>query len=461
MRPLGSIDLLILALYFGGLVVFGIVVRRVRSFSDFTVGGRAVPAAMVMASLCATYIGPGYTMGLSGRAFSGGWTFPMLFCLFALQTVLSGWFLVPRLQRHSSAHSLGDVMEFHYGSASKIWTGVISVGLCFGLAGVVGKAGGSILATALGTEPVVGILIVSTVGVVYTFTGGLRSVIATEAIQFAIMLAGVGLLLLLTASRAGSFQEASAAGALLTAESLRSLGAAATIGLCTSLLLGEMLIPPYANRALAAGSAKDGRWGFVLAGIFAVVWFGMIGSAGILSRSLLPPNTPEDGVLLGLASMVLPAGLLGLFCVAAASIVMSTQESLLNAGAVALTRDILPKSFAWSDELQLRWSRGATLVGGLLSVLVALYSPGIVRGLLVCYSIWASTVLPPLVLALLGGRVSQRIALASMLGGGAACAGSSLLLGTSAEGIATIHGLIGASVAAALTWGLERLGRWS
>jgi SSS family solute:Na+ symporter len=395
-------DMSVIGLYLVGLVIFGVFIRRIRGFEDFSVARREVPAPMVFAALCGAYLGPGFSLGLTGKAYQGGYLMPAVFTLFAVQTIIVGVWVAPRLKRVKDAHTLGDIMGRFYGREAQFVTGIVSVGLCIGFAGVLARAGGSVLAPALGISVPKAILIVAGVGTLYTITGGLKSVIATDAFQFSIVLCATGLTLLLAGDRAGSFHALDVEAANLTRAAWASTSASSLFGLCVLTLLGECLIPPYSNRALAAGSEGASRRGFVAAGGFSVAWFGMMAAAGVIARHVLPPNSDADGALVSLAGVVLPHGLLGLFLVAIAAMVMSTQEGLLNAASVCLAQDLLGFSRSWRDHTRLTLARGATFLFGCVAVGFALKAPSIISGLLVCYSIWAPTVLPALIWALAG-----------------------------------------------------------
>ena len=64
-------------------------------------------------------------------------------------------------------------------------------------------------------------------------------------------------------------------------------------------------------------------------------------SLGIIARSIIPKDTAEDLVLLNLVKMIMPASGYALLLVVLISVVMSSLDSLLNAGAVAFTQDII------------------------------------------------------------------------------------------------------------------------
>ena len=107
---LNFLDFTTIGIYFLVLLGFGILVRRVRGFSDYAVGNREVPTSMIFASLSAAYIGPGYTMGFCSKGFASGYFFFFIVLAFTVQTLLVGLFLAPRLHNFERCYSIGDVL---------------------------------------------------------------------------------------------------------------------------------------------------------------------------------------------------------------------------------------------------------------------------------------------------------------------------------------------------------------
>ncbi len=445
LRP---IDIAVIASYFALLTGFGTLVRRTRGFEDFAVAQRSVPTLMVFASLCGAYIGPGYSLGFTAKAFSAGFALLPAWLCFSVQTCLVGFWLAPRLRGYRNAHTLGGVMMDAYGPIAKWLTGLVSVGLCVGFAGVLARAGGTILANAIGVSLPVAILLVTGVGVIYAWTGGLKSVIATEGIQFGVVLLSAGSVVAFASQRIHSYPSLNHTAFAMTSSAWKATSTPEILGLMLLFLMGETLIPPYANRALAAASEGASRGGFLLAGFFSVIWFTMMATAGILARVLLGPVSQPDGALIQLAHLVLPGGLLGLFLVALAAIVMSTQESLLNAAAVCMTSDLMPS--VWPEKRQLFIARAGTILFAVAASWLGLRAPSIIDGLLICYSIWAPTILPPLIWALAGFRTSRLGGIFSIVGGGLMSA--TILIFHVASGSASVAILAGLS--ASLIFGL-------
>lgn len=455
-----TIDLVVIAAYFIGLMIFGVAVRRTRGFQDYSLARQSVPAGMVFASLCGAYLGPGYSLGIAGKAYSSGFLLLAGWFFFSIQTCLVGIWMAPRLRRFSGVYTLGGVMARAYGSVAERLTGLVSVGLCIGFAAVLAKAGGTILAGAVGISLPLAIAIITGVGVIYAWTGGLKSVIATEGIQFSIVLASASATLLFAVPKVHDWPSVDHNAISLTRSAWESTPLITLLGMAVLFFLGETLIPPYANRALAGASEGASKKGFIWAGLFSVIWFVMMATAGIITRSIAAPLGNADSALISLATAVLPHGMLGLFFVALAAIVMSTQESLLNAASVCMTRDLLPPSYRLTDRSQVLWARGATLCFGVLAVFLALHAPEIIDGLLICYSIWAPTVLPALVWALFDLPTSRWAGVGSILFGGA---GSSAILLTGVGGgsptVAILVGLVLSAIGALIGYAIDKIRR--
>jgi SSS family solute:Na+ symporter len=419
---LNLLDYSFIALYFAGLVAFGVIVRRIRTFGDYAVGGRSVPSIMIFASLCATYIGPGYTMGFTSKGFASGWLFFFVALAFTTQNVLTAIFIAPRLHTFKSCYTVGDVIGNAHGKTAQMVSGVISTLLCIGLAAIMAKVGGLVLQGATGMPLLAGVFLVTGVGVVYCYTGGIKSVIATEAIQYSIFAVAIPLLLWVAVWKSAvNLQEAETKAWSAMHSALSGMSPLQIVGLFLSFFLGETLMPPYANRALAAGSPSIARTGFLAGAGYSVLWFAMVVSLGAVAAVVIPNVKPDDAFM-ALAVKYLPHGLLGILVVAIAAIIMSSQESVLNAGAVSFTRDIRDVfgKTPLSDDQRLRLSRLSTLVMGTMAAVLAYFAPSIIDGLLIIYSVWAPSVLPVFVFAILLRVPARNAGAPAMLVGAAA-----------------------------------------
>jgi SSS family solute:Na+ symporter len=120
----------------------------------------------------------------------------------------------------------------------------------------------------------------------------------------------------------------------------------------------------------------------------------------------------------------MPIGLVGLLVAALLAVVMSTASSYLNSIAVVFTKDIyLPfVNPRLSRHGRLWTERALSVVVGVAATVFAVTVPSIVDALLYSYSLWAPTVIIPLLAAVLFGVRSRPAALSAIVVGGAVTA---------------------------------------
>ncbi len=391
----------IIATYVVLLTVVAVRSRAAREFEEFSLAKRALPLSLMFASVAATYVGPGFSIGFVGRGFRSGFLFFGVGLAYSIQNILVGLLIAPRLRALNDCHTLGDVIGRKYDKKCHVLAGVISVGLCAGFASVMAKAGGDVLRDFFGLPHWSCVFIVVAVTALYTTFGGLRASVMTDAFQFstfAILLPFALLLILLfhPGSGAAFVQQVRAA----TSHGLSSTPPLEIVGLVAAFLLGETLIPPYANRALASETTRASRNCFILAGLFSAFWFMVMVSLGAAARSILPGDTGEDAVLLNLVKSTMPVGGYPLLLVVLVAVIMSSLDSLLNAGAVAFAQDIVKPFIALEDAAALNIGRVATVVIALVAAAGAAAVDSIINGLLICYAIWAPAILPVLIIGL-------------------------------------------------------------
>ncbi|MHC4642742.1 MAG: sodium:solute symporter family protein, partial [Planctomycetota bacterium] len=384
--------------------------------SEFSLARRTLPLALVFGSLAATYVGPVFSIGFVGKGFESGFLFLGIGLAYAVQNILVGLLIAPRLRALKGCHTLGDAIGQKYDRKCQIVAGIISVGLCAGFAAVMAKAGGVVINDIFGLPNWSSVIVVVGVTALYTTFGGLRASVITDAFQFSTfaILLPVTLLFVLMFHFDGGVANFSEQASVATSNGFGSISFIEIVGLVAAFLLGETLIPPYANRALASKTTRISRNGFILAGVFSIVWFIVMIALGIAARSIVPGGTDEDRVLLKLVDLVMPAGGYALLLVVLVSVVMSSLDSLLNAGAVAFTQDIVKPFAKLPDETALNVGRCATIVIAAIAAAGAVKVPSIISGLLICYTIWAPAILPALIIGLWIKRPRPLAAILSM-----------------------------------------------
>jgi SSS family solute:Na+ symporter len=142
-----------------------------------------------------------------------------------------------------------------------------------------------------------------------------------------------------------------------------------------------------------------------------VVTIGIIGGATL-------PDASGDTVFLQTMQEFLPIGMLGFVLAGIFGIIMSSQDSCLHSASVAFSIDLyqMARPQATAETL-LKYSQYAVGVIGVIAVVFALLVPGLVQALMIVYTMWAPTVVAPLVIGLLWRKVPKASGVAAMVAG--------------------------------------------
>ncbi len=416
MTPL---DWILLAGYFVLLILIGVqTMRRVKNVDDFAVAGNRIVWPVFFGSLAAAFLGGGASIGVAGATMRDGYVYMFAFCAFGIQTVLVGLFVAPRLKNYLGAHTLGDVMHEHYGKPARVVTGVLSVALCAGILGAQALAIGTVVNATLDVPAVPAVLIGMGVVVLYSSFGGAWAVIQTDMLQFVFLgvLLPVALLIGLHAVGGPNSLIDQVPAAHLTV--LGDYTPLQFLTLFCALLLGETLVPPYAQRTFSTPDSRHARIGFTMAGFFSFFFFFTSASLGLVAL-VLYPDIETDQALPTVVMNLMPIGVLGLVIAALLAVVMSTASSYLNATAVVLTKDIYQplRTSPIPATRKLTIERATSVIVGAAATIFALSVPTIVDALLYSYTLWAPTIIVPLFAAVLFGIRSAPAALSGIAAG--------------------------------------------
>ena len=225
-------ETLILVIYLIIVLTVGMLAgRRISGLEDFAVAGRSFGSMVIFATLSASFIGGGFSMGNAEKVFLVGIANIVALWGFSLKEVLVGLFIAPRLEKYPDAVSIGDILEPHYGKVARVFSGVFGVVLCAGIMGAQVSAMGYIFNIFLGMDRLTGILVGCGIVIAYSTIGGMRAVIWTDVIQFIVLAIGIPLTLYFGIQEAGGWElitEAVPAGHLqLSADPVSLLALAA------------------------------------------------------------------------------------------------------------------------------------------------------------------------------------------------------------------------------------------
>lgn len=413
-------ELVIIVLYLVLILAVGLMAGRgITNLKDYAVGGKSFNSMIIFATLSATFIGGGFSMGNAEKVFLVGIANIVALWGFSFKEILVAAFIAPRMARYPDAISVGDIMEPHYGRGARIFSGIFGIALCAGILGAQVGAMGYIFNLFLGMDRVTGILIGCGIVIAYATFGGMRAVIWTDVIQFVVLAIGIPLTLYFGISHAGGWEAMAARipaeHLLISTEpaALLSLGA-----LFLTFMLGETMVPPYLQRLMIGRSSRDTTRGTLFSALFSIPFFAITGTIGLVALALDPALNPNLAMPYVIKVALHPV-MQGFVIAAVISIIMSSADSFLNSASIAFINDIVRplKTTPMEHSTELMLARLTTFAVGVLSIVFAISIDSLLDILIYAYNFWAPTVLVPLAAAILGFRATRRRFVAGALAG--------------------------------------------
>ena len=346
--------------------------RRMKGLEDFFLASRSLPGILVALSLTASWFGAASILVSTDEAMRSGIGAAWLVGLPAVATVLILLALVKPLRRLTIL-TLPDLAELRYGRGVRHLVSVLLVWYMALLAASQMVALGNFLRAFIGLPYLACLGLGTAVVLAYSLAGGLRSVVATDIIQCALLAAGmlaVAAFLASLNSPAASVRVAAGAGLSGYLDPFKNFGENGLIFL--SFVLAWTISPIALQRIQAARSDGAARRGLPAAAASLTGLYALVVLIGIMSFPLYGGRTLTAPLVSTLISERLGPVLGGLLFAAVLAAVLSTLDTALNAGALALARDV------W-DQLRppaagkngARRGRAATVVMALLALAVA------------------------------------------------------------------------------------------
>lgn len=406
----GPLDLGIIALYFIVVLAIGYVsMRKVKGFEDYAVAGRRLPIVFLFATMAATATGGAATIGRASQSYQSGIVIFTATVGFVLNQLVCGLFLAPRMRALGNLYTVGDVMGFYYGRAARALTGVFSFLYSVTLFGVQLLAMGRILQTVTGLPLLPLTIAGATITIVYTGLGGIWAVIYTDLLQFVVLAFGITTAALVAIHTAGGVDAIVAGIDPMLMSPVGDWSSPQILGIFVAFLLGEALAPYFVQRYFATRNPSDTRWGVTLFGSYYGFYTIVVIALGLAGARLLGDTEP-DLVLTSIVRDFLPIGLRGVVFAALLAATMSTGDSILNNASVIFTRDLYQKLFrpSASDAEMLSWSKTTTVLIGAGGVVAASSLPDVFELLVYTYALWAPSIIPPLIVALVWGEPADK-----------------------------------------------------
>ncbi|MDO4430198.1 MAG: sodium/pantothenate symporter [Lonepinella koalarum] len=384
--------LIIYLVFVFGAALYAYSKRQKGDFlTEYYVGNRSMTGFLLAMTTASTYASASSFIGGPGAAykFGLGWV------LLAMIQVPAVWLALGALgkkfailSRQTNALTINDLLLYRYKNKILVWVASIALLIAFFAAMTTQFIGGArLLESTIGLDYRTSLLIFALTVGLYTFIGGFRAVVLTDAIQGTVMILGTIILLGGVIYAAGGVESAVQKLTEIDPHLVTPFGpnnmldfqfmASFWILVC----FGVVGLPHTAVRCMAFKDSKALHSGMLIGTIIlTVIMFGMHLS-GALGRAIIPDLSIPDQVIPTLMLKVLPPIVAGIFLAAPMSAIMSTIDAQLIQSSAIFVKDLYlsAKPEMAKDEKKIsRFSSIMTLILTALLILAALNPPDMI-----------------------------------------------------------------------------------
>lgn len=451
------IEIVVIILYFIGMLVIGIVVaRRIKGSEDYLAGGRRMPAWLVTATLFATWWGGGTVLGGSGAAFHDGFHGVIWDPYGAGLTLILAGFLFMKIIHDAKVKTVAQFFSCRYGKWAASWSGLLMVPTYCLWAAVQLVAIGKIFENVFGWPYAVTILIGTGIILLYTIMGGIVAVAWTDFFQVLIVLLGLIIILPLGIKMAGGWSEVvketpkelfaffPKEGAMFTPDLsgwLWYLSAWIGVG------LGSLACPDLYQRAIIARSGKDAKIASLTSGVgywilgVIPIYLAFIAitfiNKGIFSAEIATAiGEDSEQLILFLTRMVLPPALAAVFIASLLAAVMSSGDSAIFAPAAILAHDLYRPAYEKStkktmdDKTLVLSTRVSVAIIAAAALLIGFFYDNMYDLLIIAFEMLFHLLFFPLILGVYWKKANAPGAVAAMITGLVVSVGWFIIAGT-------------------------------
>ncbi len=365
MGGLGSADIVVLVVYLLGTIGIGLwMAGKQHTAEDYFLGNRELPWLLVMFSIVATETSTLTVISVPGLAYTGDFTFLQLAFGYVLGRIAAATILLPFYFKGEAMTAYGYLGQ-RFGRAPQA-----SASVLFLITRVLAD-GVRLFATAIPLALITGwsyalcILLIGLITVIYTYVGGIKSIVWLDAIQLVLYIGGALIALLILLGQLGGWDAVVAAlpeGKLRLVNMGLDEGIKGLFGggyrLPAALLGGAFLSMAshgtdqlLVQRMLATRGLKQAQAALITSGFVVVLQFTLFLVLGsTLFVAFGGETMPSDHVFPRFIVEGLPAGLAGLMLAAIFAAAMSTLSSSLNSLASSTVLDLIHPAAGRSAE---------------------------------------------------------------------------------------------------------------
>ncbi len=408
-----------LILYTFFVTYIGYKTRKNRDSDDFFLASRKLPSWLLAISFIASWWGGGSAIDLVDHANRDGlstfWVYgvPVLIAT-ALMFVFAAGI------RRVSHISQSEIIESRYDSKSEVMITIfIIIYMVLGSATqaiVIGKFFSSFFNMSYTKSATIGTISV----LIYSYFGGFRGVVLTDLLQFVFFLFASVFLFVFAYNLAGGFEPVT-----IYAEENSIVGfnnffhnLGDKVAYIVTFGTAWMVQANVWQRISAAQTPASARRVMWISFIVFIPLYLMVTLTGMLSRPLFE-EVPNGGIVAALLLSLESPIISGLIFIGLCSAIMSSMDSMLNTGAMAMTIDLYKryKNPDASEEKLVTVGRISTLIIALIALLIATRIESVLTISWIGSDFIATGAFVPIVLGFVWKRANSTAAFVTMIFG--------------------------------------------
>lgn len=378
-----SLFIMGVGLYFLLMVLIGLLASsRIKTLEDYLIAGRKLPFFLAVPTIVATWFGAGSCMGVSGTVYNQGFYGVMadpFGCSLAL--IITGLFFAIPFRRLGLL-TISDVLYKAYGSIFERLATTLTIPFYIGTLAANLLGIGYIFQIVTGMDVQWGVLLGTSVVLMYTVTGGMWAVTLTDFVQFGILTIGLLLLIPICFEQVDNMPLVSKTFfhefTTLIPKTSSSNMWLSYLGRIFMTGLGAIMGQDIIQRLLACRTEKVARSSALTGGVLYLA-MGLIPLfVGIAGRDILPGLEKAEQLIPLLAKQYLSPFAFTVFACGLLAAIMSTADSYLLAGTSLVVNNIILKIYPVKTEKnKIRILRLTNILFCIVALMLALSGPSI------------------------------------------------------------------------------------
>ncbi|MBO5389841.1 MAG: sodium:solute symporter family protein [Lachnospiraceae bacterium] len=384
--------------------------KRVKTFDDYALAGKAQGFWPVYLSMMVSMIGASATLGVADKVWDIGFSAFCWLGVGAIGLLLQGIFISKKI-RELNATTLPDIAEKTVGEGAK---SLLSLIIAISWIGIIGAQIVSLVkivkSVATGINENVLIIIIAAVVILHTMLGGQLSVLKTDMLQSGVILVGIlGTFIYLYMCKGENNQDIFNNLQMIDSD----FGYFDFVYLLFITGGTYFLGPDIISRNIISKDGKTARNATILAAFSIGVIGFIVTMIGMWSLYNLPVMHGENP-LIYIMDKIIPTPLAVFLCLALMATLISSADTCLINAATIIEHDLLKRN-------NVKELRFIILIMGIASLFIALVRSDIIDLLLGAYSIYSPGIVFPLLVAIVSykkRKINKTLWLAAVILGG-------------------------------------------